>query len=100
MGPKVETAERSSVGIEPPVKSFLWEFCIETRKLECDTGGHFTNYPIWSLPRTNPNVYILKNSLNYYVLIRIKHNLDSVLCIKCNSLLDTEKQAVVDAAAF
>ena len=73
---------------------------IERGKLACDTGGHFTNYPIWSLPRTNPNVDVLKNSLNYCLLIRIKKNLDSVLWIKCNSLLDTEKQAVVDAAAF
>ena len=41
---------------------------IECSKLACDTGGYFTNYPTWPLPRTNPNVYVLNNSLNYYAL--------------------------------
>ena len=36
-------------------------FGIEGSKLACDTGGHFTNYPTWPLPRTNPNVDILNN---------------------------------------
>ena len=35
---------------------------IEDSKLACDTGGHFTNYPTWPLPRTNPNVDVLNNS--------------------------------------
>ena len=39
---------------------------IEGSKLACDTGGHFTNYPTWPLPRTNPNVDVLNNSLNNY----------------------------------
>ena len=39
---------------------------IESSKLACDTGGHCTNYPTWPLPRTNPNVDVLNNSLNYY----------------------------------
>ena len=34
---------------------------IENSKLACDTGGHFTNYPTWPLPRTNPNVDVLNN---------------------------------------
>ena len=41
---------------------------IESSKLACDTGGHCTNYPTWPLPRTNPNVDVLNNSLNYYAL--------------------------------
>ena len=41
---------------------------IEGSKLACDTGGHFTNYPTWPLPRTNPNVDVLNNALNYYAL--------------------------------
>ena len=41
---------------------------IEGSKLACDTGGHFTNYPTWPLARTNPNVDVLNNSLNYYAL--------------------------------
>ena len=41
---------------------------IEGSKLACDTGGHFTNYPTWPLPRTNPNVDVLNNSLNYHAL--------------------------------
>ena len=41
---------------------------IEGRKLASDTGGHFTNYPSWPLPRTNLNVDVLNNSLNYYAL--------------------------------
>ena len=43
-------------------------FNIEDSKLACDTGGHFTNYPTWPLPRTNPNVDVLNDSLNYYAL--------------------------------
>ena len=43
-------------------------FPIESRKLACDTGGHCTNYPTWPLPKTNPNVDVLNNSLNYYAL--------------------------------
>ena len=55
---------------------------IEGSKLACDTGGQFTNYPTWLLSRTNPNVDVLNNSLNYYALadlmlyrlsINIKH---------------------------
>ena len=42
--------------------------CIEGSKLACDTGGHFTNYPTWPLPRTNRNVDVWNNSLNYYAL--------------------------------
>ena len=45
--------------------SIMGEAAIEGSKLACDTGGHFTNYPTWSLPRTNPNVDVLNNSLNY-----------------------------------
>ena len=42
---------------------------IEGSKLACDTGGHFTNYPTWPLPRTNPHVDVLNNSLNCYQLL-------------------------------
>ena len=62
--------------------------CIENSKLACDTGGHFTNYPTWPLPRTNPNADVLNDSLNYYALadlmlyrlsVNIKH---IILCLQ------------------
>ena len=57
----------------PPTSSEIIPYsfffhAIEDSKLACDTGGHFTNYPTWPLPRTNPNVDVLNNSLNYYAL--------------------------------
>ena len=55
---------------------------IETLKLPRDTGGYFTNDPTFSLPRTNVNIDVLNNSLNYYASICINSNLDSVSWIK------------------
>ena len=62
--------------------------CIEDSELACDTGGHFTNYPTWPLPRTNPNVNVLNNSLNYYafadlMLYRLSVNIKHItLCLQ------------------
>ena len=61
---------------------------IEGSKLACDTGGHFTKCPTWPLPRTNPNVDILNNSLNYYaladlMLYRLSVNINHIsLCLQ------------------
>ena len=75
----------------PRVITFLYDtllFIIEGSKLACDTGGHFTNYPTWPLPRTNPNVDILNNSLNYYaladlILYRLSVNINHItLCLQ------------------
>ena len=48
------------------ISYILCSFPIEGSKLACDTGGHFTKYATWPLSRTNPNVGVLNNSLNYY----------------------------------
>ena len=64
------------------------EFSIDGSKLACDTGGHFTNYPTWPLPRTNPNVDVLNNLLNYYeladmMLYRLSVNIKHItLCLQ------------------
>ena len=47
---------------------YAMDSTIEGSKLACNTGGHFINYPTCPLPRTNPNVDVLNNSLNYYAL--------------------------------
>ena len=53
---------------------------IESSKLACDTGGHCTNYPTWPLPRANPNVDVLNNSLNYYALADLGQDPELGLC--------------------
>ena len=62
--------------------------CIEGSKLACDTGGHFTNYPTWPLPRTNLNVDVLNDSFNFYaladlMLYRLSVNINHItLCLQ------------------
>ena len=56
------------VAILPLARCFFFNWSIKGSKLACDTGGHFTNYATWPLPRINPNVDVLNNSFNYYAL--------------------------------
>ena len=62
------TGKSSSLLLDALISYLNSAVSIEDSKLACDTGGHFINYPTWPLPRTNPNVDVLNNSLNYYAL--------------------------------